>query len=119
MTDGQMDVGRDMPVHLDRLPFGDRQPPGGRPPAPPDTAQSGQPDLPEQFAYDALIHAGKWRGFVYKSELLRLMSLLNGRTETPSKPGALGTLIGIPRRCRQVRMLSRPFREMGIAVRRG
>jgi hypothetical protein len=119
MTDGQMDVERDLPVHLDPLPFGDRQPPGGRPPAPPEAGQSGQPDLPEPSAYEALVHAGKWRGFVYGSELIGLMSLLNGRTETPSKPGALRTLIGIPRRRRQVRMLSRPFREMGIAVRRG
>jgi hypothetical protein len=74
MTDGQMDVERDLPVHLDPLPFGDRQPPGGRPPAPPEAGQ---------------------------------------------KPGALRTLIGIPMRRREVRMLSRPFREMGIAVRRG
>jgi hypothetical protein len=119
MTDGQMSIERDNQAPLEPLTFGDRPPPGGHPPAPPGTAQSGQPDLPEHSPYEALIDAGKWRGFVYKSELLGLISLVNDRAETASKPVALRTLIGAPKRRRQIRMLSRPFREMGIAVRRG
>lgn len=119
MTDGQMHIERDNQAPLEPLAFGDWQPPRGRPPAPPGTAQSGQSDSPDDSSFEALIHAGKWRGFVYKSELLGLISLLSGRAGTPSKPSPLRTLIGIPRRRRQMRMLSRPFREMGITVRRG
>ncbi len=58
----------------------------------------------------------KWRGFLYKSELVALTDYLDERAEA----GLLATLVGNPRRRRSaVKGMSHQLREMGIAVRRG
>jgi hypothetical protein len=62
------------------------------------------------------MYTAKWRGYLYKSELVALSDLLAAQAEA----GVLQTLVGIPRRRReQVKEMSRRLGEMGIRVRRG
>ena len=120
MTDERMDIERDDHVPLAPLPQGGRKPPGGSPPAPPGTDGFGRPDQPERTPFEALMYTAKWRGFLYKSELMALTELLDEQAGAIPNPGLLRTLVGTPRRRRKaVKGMSRRFREMGIAVRRG
>jgi hypothetical protein len=62
------------------------------------------------------MYTAKWRGYLYKSELMALTELLDEQADA----GLLRTLVGTPRRRRKaVKGMSRRLREMGIAVRRG
>jgi hypothetical protein len=116
MSDRQMNVERDDHVPLEPLPRGYRPPPGGNPPAPPGTDDSGGPDQPARAPFEALMYTAKWRGYLYKSELVALTELLDEQAEA----GLLLTLVGTPRRRRKaVKEMSRRLREMGIPVRRG
>src|ERR1700730_17817265 len=120
MTDERMDIERDDPVPLAPLPHGSRQPPGGSPPAPPGTDEVGRPDQPERTPFEALMYTAKWRGFLYKSELMALTELLDEQAGAIPNPGLLRTLVGTPRpRRKAAQGMSRRLREMGIAVRRG
>jgi hypothetical protein len=116
MSDGRLNVERDDHVPLEPLPHGHRPPPGGNPPAPPGTEDSGRPDQPARSPFEALMYTAKWRGYLYKSELMALTELLDEQADA----GLLRTLVGTPRRRRKaVKGMSRRLREMGIAVRRG
>jgi hypothetical protein len=116
MPDRHLDVERDDQAPLDPLPRGDRPPPGGNPPAPPGTDAFGRPDQPARTPFEALMFTAKWRGYLYKSELVALTLYLGERAEA----GFLPTLVGTSRRRRKaVRGMSHRLREMGIAVRRG
>jgi hypothetical protein len=120
MTDERMKIERDDDLRLEPLPHGDMQPPSGNPPAPPGTDEFGRSDQPERTPFEALMHTAKWRGFLYRSELRALTELLDEQAGAIPKPGLLRTVVGTPRRRRKaVRGMSRRFREMGIAVRRG
>jgi hypothetical protein len=120
MTDERMDVERDHHAPPAPLPHGGRKPPGGNPPAPPGTDEFGRTDQPEGTPFEALVYTAKWRGFLYKSELKALTELLDEQAGATPNPGLLRTLVGTPRRRRKVvKGMSRRFREMGIAVRRG
>jgi hypothetical protein len=101
---------------VEPLPEGYRPPPGGKPPAPPGTGESGEPDQPPNTPFESLMYTAKWRGYLYKSELVALSDLLAAQAEA----GILRTLVGVPRRRRrQVKEMSRRLGEMGIRVRRG
>jgi hypothetical protein len=116
MPDSQMDVERDDDATLEPLPHGFRPPPGGNPPAPPGTDAFGRPDQPARTPFEALMFTAKWRGFLYKSELVELTDYLDERAES----GLLPTLVGTPRRRRKaVKGMTHRLREMGISVRRG
>jgi hypothetical protein len=116
MADSQVSVERDDSLPRDPLPQGHRIPPGGGPPAPPGTDDSGGPDQPAQTPFEALIYTAKWRGYLFKSELVALTELL----EEQAAAGLLPTMVGNPRRRRQaVKGMSQRLREMGIPVRRG
>ncbi|HEY6783163.1 MAG TPA: hypothetical protein VI296_08005 [Candidatus Dormibacteraeota bacterium] len=66
------------------------------------------------------MYTAKWRGFLYKSELMALTELLDQQIGAIPNPGLLRTLVATPRRRRKaVKGMSSRFREMGIAVRRG
>ncbi len=119
MTDQRIDMERDDHVPLAPLPQGDSQPPGGIPPAPPGTDTFGKPDPPEATPFEALVNTGRWRGFLYKSELVAFLELLDEQGAMPYL-GLWEDPTGAPlRRKDAVKALSRRLREMGIPVRRG
>jgi hypothetical protein len=116
MADGHMSVEPDDHLSLEPLPQGVRLPPGGGPPAPPGTDDSGQSDQPEETPFEALMYTAKWRGYLLKSELGALSDLLSEQAEA----GRLPILVGTRRRRRKaVKRMSRRLREMGIPIRRG
>jgi hypothetical protein len=110
-----MDVERHDQGSLEPLPQGFGPPPGGYPPAPPGTGEHGKSDEPARTPFEALMFTAKWRGYLYKSDLVALTAHLGGQADA----GLLQTLVGAPRRRKAVRGISRRFREMGIPVRRG
>jgi hypothetical protein len=66
------------------------------------------------------MYTAKWRGFLYKSELKALTGLLDKQAGAIPNPGLLRALVGTLRRRRiAVKGMSRRFRELGVAVRRG
>ena len=80
-VDGRMDIDPENQLPLAPLPLGDRQPPGGSPPAPPGTGEAGQPSNPERGRnpLEALMDTAKLRGFLYKSELVAFLEVVDGQ----------------------------------------
>lgn len=121
-VDGRMDIDPDNHVPLAPLPLGDRQPPGGSPPAPPGTGEGGQPRNPERnrSPLEALIYTAKMRGYLYKSELVAFLEVVDGQAGVLPHLGLWQDVTGTPlRRKEAVKSMSRRLRELGIKVRRG
>jgi hypothetical protein len=120
--DGRMDVDPDKQVPLAPLPLGDRRPPGGNPPAPPGTGEGAQPGNPERARnpLEALIDSAKWRGFLYKSELVAVLEVMDAQAGALPHLGLWQDFTGIPlRRKEAIKSMSRRLSELGIKVRRG
>lgn len=121
-VDGRMDIDSDNQVPLAPLPLGDRQPPGGSPPAPPGTGEGGRPGNPERNRnpLEALMDTAKWRGFLYRSELVAFLEAVDQQAGALPQLGLWQDLTGIPlRRKEAIKSMSRRLREPGIKVRRG
>jgi hypothetical protein len=117
-----MDINSDNQVLLAPLPLGDRQPPGGSPPAPPGTDEAGQPGNPEfsRNPLEALMDTAKWRGFLYKSELVAFLEVVDAQAGALPQLGLWQSVTGVPlRRKDAIKSVSRRLREVGIKVRRG
>jgi len=121
-VDGRMDVDPDNPLPLAPLPLGDRQPPSGSPPAPPGTGEGGQPDNPERSRnpLEALMDTAKLRGFLYRSELVAFLEVVDAQAGVLPHLGLWQDVTGVPlRRKEAMKSMSRRLRELGIKVRRG
>ena len=121
-VDGRMDIDPDNQVPLAPLPLGDRQPPGGSPPAPPGTGEGGQTGNPERSRspLEALMYTAKLRGFLYKSELVVFLEVVDEQAGALPHLGLWQDVTGIPlRRKEAIKSMSRRLREIGIKVRRG
>jgi hypothetical protein len=117
-----MDIDSDNQVPLAPLPLGDRQPPDGSPPAPPGTGEGGQPGNPERNRnpLEALMDTAKWRGVLYRSELVAFLEAVDQQAGALPQLGLWQDLTGIPlRRKEAIKSMSRRLRELGIKVRRG
>lgn len=89
------------------------------PQAPPGTDTFGKPDQPEPTPFEALTNTGRWRGFLYKSELVAFLDLVDEQGTMPYL-GLWEDPAGTPlRRKDAVKALSRRLRKTGIPVRRG
>ena len=117
-----MDIDPDKQLPLAPLPLGDRQPPAGSPPAPPGTDEGGQPGNPERSRnpLEALMDTAKSRGFLYKSELVAFLEVVDAQAGALPHLGLWQDVTGIPlRRKEAIKSMSRTLRELGIKVRRG
>jgi hypothetical protein len=121
-VDGRMDIDPENQLPLAPLPLGDRQPPGGSPPAPPGTGEGGQPGNPERSRnpLEALMDTAKLRGFLYKSELVAFLEVVDAQAGALPHLGLWQDVTGIPlRRKEAIKSMSRRLREQAIQVRRG
>ena len=121
-VEGQMDVDPDNQVPLAPLPLGDRHPPAGSPPAPPGTGEAGQPGNlePSHNRFEALMDTAKLRGFLFKSELVAFLEVVDEEASLLPGLGLWEDVSGTPlRRKEAIKSMSLRLREMGIKIRRG